>query len=303
MKRLSKSATDISGCTKKSHSTSPTEETVAVNNNEAFSAQSSAQSTPALSDRRAGGGGGGGFLGLLRQRLAAGGGGGSLSALRLSSSRESRSDSVRRGETRNQHEGSAPPEIIRYRRTADNCTADVPDTGATVLANSGRTEVIRHHVTPMTTLPMALAQELELSMAKEGEEEPKMPQSNGSALSSEEAQLQRLRANPAFLVHVHLKQGFDLAARDSNGSSDPYVKFIFKGKVMHKSKIVYKDLNPMWDENCTISIDDPFQPLEIKVSRVNAIMSYIFVSSSAAAVNSAIACISSSLSGAIEATL
>ena len=41
--------------------------------------------------------------------------------------------------------------------------------------------MIRHHVTPMTSLPMALAQELELARKKE-EEEQQLMQGNGVLL-------------------------------------------------------------------------------------------------------------------------
>ncbi len=34
---------------------------------------------------------------------------------------------------------------------------------------------------------------------------------------------------------------------------------------VHKSKTIFKDLNPFWDEKFTLNIEDPFVPLEIKV--------------------------------------
>ncbi len=68
-----------------------------------------------------------------------------------------------------------------------------------------------------------------------------------------------------YLLHVHLRRGYDLAARDANGSSDPYVKFYLRGKVQHKSRIVHKDLNPVWDEQFVLGVEDVLQPLEIKV--------------------------------------
>jgi hypothetical protein len=40
-----------------------------------------------------------------------------------------------------------------------------------------------------------------------------------------------LRSHAAFLLHVHLKQGHDLPAKDSCGTSDPYVKFFHRGKL------------------------------------------------------------------------
>ena len=55
--------------------------------------------------------------------------------------------------------------------------------------------------------------------------------------------------------------------KDANGLSDPYVKFFVRGlnKAAHKSKTVYKDLNPVWDERFVIPVEDPFVPIDIKV--------------------------------------
>lgn len=54
------------------------------------------------------------------------------------------------------------------------------------------------------------------------------------------------------------------------GTSDPYVKFKVGGKLVHKSKTVYKDLNPTWDETFTLGIEDPFEPVVVKVRSVEA---------------------------------
>ena len=242
--------------------------------------------------------------------------------------------------------GSAPPEIVRYRhpppphvvnggrrqrRDEDEALQSLSALQKVKATynkhdffswhlSQGKAEVVRHHqptqvVTPITSLPLALAQELEiarlkeekeaaeakakeenmtrhsrkdakdeasksrersnsLDMPREGEPEQKEPQQaeqNGdntrqSSNESNTSHYHELRSHDFYLLHVHLRQGYDLAARDSNGSSDPYVKFLYKGKVQYKSKIIYKDLNPYWDEGFTLAIDDPFTPLHIKVS-------------------------------------
>ena len=218
---------------------------------------------------------------------------------------------------------TSTPEIVRYRRTANNNNNNYygepisggggkSTTSGDADGSGRRPEVVRHHVTPMTSLPMALAQELEIAKAKEereaaeaaaavmngeassqrssvdkeetskGQQHSRHPihqpqqqqqqqdvprrESGDSFHSIPEDHLNQLRTHPCYLLHVHLKQGYDLAARDSNGSSDPYVKFLSRGKVVHKSKTVYKDLNPSWDEQFLLTIDDPFVPLDIKVS-------------------------------------
>lgn len=49
------------------------------------------------------------------------------------------------------------------------------------------------------------------------------------------------------------------------GLSDPYVKFKCGGRLVYKSRTVYRDLNPVWDESFTVPIEDPFVPISIKV--------------------------------------
>lgn len=49
------------------------------------------------------------------------------------------------------------------------------------------------------------------------------------------------------------------------GLSDPYVKFKSCGRLIHKSKTVYKNLNPTWDETFTHLLDDALEPIQIKV--------------------------------------
>lgn len=66
-------------------------------------------------------------------------------------------------------------------------------------------------------------------------------------------------------LHVCLRTGRDLVARDSGGTSDPYVKFYWRNKQVYKSKTIDKELNPVWDESFILAIDDPFVPLELKV--------------------------------------
>lgn len=50
-----------------------------------------------------------------------------------------------------------------------------------------------------------------------------------------------------------------------SGASDPYVKVKCSGRLLHKSRTVHRDLNPVWDESVTLPIEDPFQALTIKV--------------------------------------
>lgn len=55
-------------------------------------------------------------------------------------------------------------------------------------------------------------------------------------------------------LNVKLKEGKNLAVRDLCGSSDPYVKFILNGSTVYKSKIIFKNLNPQWNEEFNIKL-------------------------------------------------
>ncbi|RZF41506.1 hypothetical protein LSTR_LSTR000220 [Laodelphax striatellus] len=86
--------------------------------------------------------------------------------------------------------------------------------------------------------------------------------------AAEEAARKRehaLRQHSFFQLRIHLRRGKDLIARDKSGTSDPYVKFKVNGRMLYKSKTIYRDLNPVWDESFTLPIEDPFNPIHIKV--------------------------------------
>lgn len=116
----------------------------------------------------------------------------------------------------------------------------------------------------------------------------------------------QLRQFVFFQLRVHLKSGCDLVAMDKNGKcqvttvtsdpplstllsgtlscvahvmstlsfplclstglSDPYVKFKVGGRLLHKSRTIHRDLNPVWDEVFIVPVEDPFQPIIVKVS-------------------------------------
>ena len=43
------------------------------------------------------------------------------------------------------------------------------------------------------------------------------------------------------------------------------MKFFHDGKMVFKSKTVYKDLNPFWDETFDLILEDISVPLDLKV--------------------------------------
>lgn len=49
------------------------------------------------------------------------------------------------------------------------------------------------------------------------------------------------------------------------GTSDPYVKFKIGGKMLYKTKTIYKNLNPQWNETFNLLIEDIFRPVHMEV--------------------------------------
>ncbi|XP_053720837.1 multiple C2 and transmembrane domain-containing protein 2-like isoform X3 [Synchiropus splendidus] len=69
----------------------------------------------------------------------------------------------------------------------------------------------------------------------------------------------------SYLLTINLKEGRNLVIRDRCGTSDPYVKFKLEGKTFYKSKVVFKNLNPSWNESFSIPVKDLSQSLVVKV--------------------------------------
>ncbi|KAK7285250.1 hypothetical protein RJT34_20014 [Clitoria ternatea] len=65
------------------------------------------------------------------------------------------------------------------------------------------------------------------------------------------------------LLRIHVERGVNLAIRDVV-SSDPYV-VIKMGKQKLKTRVVYKNLNPEWNDDLTLSISDPHAPVQLHV--------------------------------------
>ncbi|XP_063044909.1 multiple C2 and transmembrane domain-containing protein 2 isoform X2 [Engraulis encrasicolus] len=68
-----------------------------------------------------------------------------------------------------------------------------------------------------------------------------------------------------YLLAITLKEGRNLVIRDRCGTSDPYVKFKLDGKTLYKSKVVYKNLNPVWNESFTFPVLDLEEKLFVRV--------------------------------------
>ncbi|ELK24216.1 Multiple C2 and transmembrane domain-containing protein 2 [Myotis davidii] len=86
-----------------------------------------------------------------------------------------------------------------------------------------------------------------------------------SALGEASDGVSNLPSPFAYLLTIHLKEGRNLVIRDRCGTSDPYVKFKLNGKTLYKSKVIYKNLNPVWDEIVVLPIQSLDQKLRVKV--------------------------------------
>ena len=73
-----------------------------------------------------------------------------------------------------------------------------------------------------------------------------------------------LKSNVTEIVYwldVHIERGKDLSIKDLNGTSDPYVKVYYGTEERHVTNIIYKSLNPLWNENVPIFVHDLNIPL------------------------------------------
>ncbi|KAJ8335444.1 hypothetical protein SKAU_G00387860 [Synaphobranchus kaupii] len=69
----------------------------------------------------------------------------------------------------------------------------------------------------------------------------------------------------SYLLTITLREGRNLVIRDRCGTSDPYVKFKSKGKTVYKSKVISKNLNPIWNESFSLPMRSLEQRLLVKV--------------------------------------
>ncbi|KAK7358125.1 hypothetical protein VNO77_00046 [Canavalia gladiata] len=65
------------------------------------------------------------------------------------------------------------------------------------------------------------------------------------------------------LLRIHIKRGVDLAVRDVS-TSDPYV-VVKMGKQKLKTRVIKKDVNPEWNEDLTLSVTEPIEPINLTV--------------------------------------
>ncbi|CAO2816387.1 unnamed protein product [Amaranthus hypochondriacus] len=70
-------------------------------------------------------------------------------------------------------------------------------------------------------------------------------------------------SNALGLLRVRVKRGINLAVRDVK-TSDPYV-ILRLGKQKLKTRVIKKSLNPEWNEDLTLCVTDPNEPIKLYV--------------------------------------
>ena len=67
-------------------------------------------------------------------------------------------------------------------------------------------------------------------------------------------------------LFVSLQSCHNLPARKQHGTSDPFVKFVVGNKVVHKTRTVKGELNPVWeDEVFVVVLAELASPLEVSL--------------------------------------
>ncbi|CAL9168177.1 unnamed protein product [Musa hybrid cultivar] len=66
------------------------------------------------------------------------------------------------------------------------------------------------------------------------------------------------------LLRVRVVRGVSLAYRDATGS-DPYVVVRMGGQQKLKTSVKKHNVNPVWNEDLTLTVSDPTQPVKIRV--------------------------------------
>ncbi|XP_009954274.1 PREDICTED: multiple C2 and transmembrane domain-containing protein 2 [Leptosomus discolor] len=93
-----------------------------------------------------------------------------------------------------------------------------------------------------------------------GRKTPESPKKGCDALSTPITSLLAIQVHPSERHRAPVR-----ASSRRGGTSDPYVKFKLNGKTLYKSKVVYKNLNPVWDETVVLPVQTLDQKLWIKV--------------------------------------
>lgn len=85
-----------------------------------------------------------------------------------------------------------------------------------------------------------------------------------SGITAEEKE-EILSKSPYFRVEVSILCGRELIAMDRGGTSDPYVRIMQGEEQLHKSPEKKKTVNPVWNDQANVYIENAFEPLTFQV--------------------------------------
>ena len=74
-----------------------------------------------------------------------------------------------------------------------------------------------------------------------------------------------LNKSPYFRVEVSILCGRELIAMDRGGTSDPYVRIMQGEEELHKTVEKKKTVNPVWNDQSNVYIENPFTPPTFQV--------------------------------------
>ena len=90
-----------------------------------------------------------------------------------------------------------------------------------------------------------------------------------SKYCKDEEKLALFRSSSYFRVEVSIICGRELIAMDRGGTSDPYVMIRQDGEQLYKCAEKKKTVNPVWNDQSNVCIENVFSPLvyEVQMSR------------------------------------
>ncbi|KAA3675080.1 uncharacterized protein DEA37_0015116 [Paragonimus westermani] len=64
-------------------------------------------------------------------------------------------------------------------------------------------------------------------------------------------------------IKLHLKRSRNLPNTNAKGRIDPYIKIKYRGKTIRRTRIIFNNRNPVWDETIYVPINNLEYPLEV----------------------------------------
>ena len=77
------------------------------------------------------------------------------------------------------------------------------------------------------------------------------------------------------VLNLQVIRGKEFASMDINGSSDPYCKLKY-GEKTFQTRIIMENLNPEWDEDFDMIVEDIFSPLHLEVMQTGFVVKVFF---------------------------